>query len=66
MVKENKTMEKGRPFSVELKSKVNLKNIALNNDAQDNSLIERTIGKLDHAEFVEDTVLEVLGGPKRG
>ena len=65
MVKENKTMEKGRPFSVELKSKVNLKNIALNNDAQDNSLIERTIGKLDHAEFVEDTVLEVLG-PKRG
>ncbi len=65
MVKENKPMEKGRPFSVELKSKVNLKNIALNNDAQDNALIEGTIGKLDHAEYVEDTVLEALGPKER-
>ena len=61
MANENKPMEKERSFSVELKSKVNLKNITLNNDSQENALIEGTIGKLEHAEFVDDMVLEVLG-----
>jgi hypothetical protein len=61
MVNENKPIEKDRSFSVELKSKVNLKNITLNNDSQENALIEGTIGKLEHAEFVDDMVLEVLG-----
>jgi len=61
MANENKPMEEERSFSVELKSKVNLKNITLNNDAQENAVIEGTIGKLEHAEFVEDTVLEVQG-----
>jgi len=61
MANENKPMEKERSFSVELKSKVNLKNITLNNDSRENAVIEGTIGKLEHAEFVDDTVLEVLG-----
>lgn len=61
MSKENKPIEKERSFSVELKSKANLKNIALNNDVQENAVIEGTIGKLEHAGFVEDMVLEVMG-----
>ena len=61
MANENKPMEKERSFSIELKSKVNLKNITLNNESQENAVIEGTIGKLEHAEFVEDMVLEVQG-----
>ena len=55
-----KAMEE-RSFSIELKSKVNLKNMTLNDRSQENAVIEGTIGKLEHAEFVEDTVLEVQG-----
>jgi hypothetical protein len=61
MVNETKAMDKERSFSIELKSKVNVKNLTLNNDFQENALIEGTIGKLEHAEFVEDSVFEVLG-----
>ncbi|MGA2385981.1 MAG: hypothetical protein ABSG33_05575 [Candidatus Bathyarchaeia archaeon] len=61
MANENKPMEKERSFSIELKSKVNLKNVTLNNDSRENAVIEGTIGKLEHANFVEDSVLEVLG-----
>jgi hypothetical protein len=61
MSNENKPIEKERSFSVELKSKANLKNITLNSDAQENAVIEGTIGKLEHAGFVEDMVLEVMG-----
>ena len=61
MSNENKPIEKERSFSVELKSKANLKNITLNNDVQENAVIEGTIGKLEHAGFVEDMVLEVQG-----
>ena len=61
MSNENKPIEKERSFSVELKSKANLKNITLNNDVQENAVIEGTIGKLEHAGFVEDMVLEVIG-----
>jgi len=57
----NKPIEKERSFSVELKSKANLKNITLNTDIQENAVIEGTIGKLEHAGFVEDSVLEVTG-----
>ena len=56
-----KAMEKERSFSIELKSKVNLKNMTLNDNSQENAVIEGTIGKLEHAEFVEDMVLEVQG-----
>ena len=61
MSNENKPIEKERSFSVELKSKANLKNITLNTDIQENAVIEGTIGKLEHAGFVEDSVLEVTG-----
>ena len=61
MSNENKPIEKERSFSVELKSKANFKNITLNTDIQENAVIEGTIGKLEHAGFVEDTVLEVMG-----
>jgi hypothetical protein len=61
MVNENKPREKERSFSIELKPKVTLQNITLNNGSHENALIEGTIGELEHAEFVEDMVLEVLG-----
>ena len=61
MANENIPIEKERSFSIELKSKDNLKNITLNNASQENALIEGTIGKLEHAQFVEDSVLEVQG-----
>ena len=53
--------ENERFFSVELKSKVNLKNITLTNGSQENVLVEGTIGELLRAEFSEDIVLEVVG-----
>jgi len=61
MVKKTKPMEKERSFSVELKPKVNLRHLAFNNDSRENALIEGSIGELEHAEFVEDMVLEILG-----
>jgi hypothetical protein len=61
MVNENKPMEKERSFSIELKSKGFLKSITLNNEFREKALIEGTIGELEHAEFVDDVILEVLG-----
>lgn len=57
----NKQMDKERSFSIELKSKQNLKNVTLNNSANQNALIEGTIGELKSAQFVEDVILEVVG-----
>jgi hypothetical protein len=58
---KSKLDENERFFSVELKSKVNLKNITLSNGGQENVLMEGSIGELVRAEFSEDIVLEVLG-----
>ena len=52
---------KERFFSVELKSKVNLKNVTLTNGGHENVLVEGTIGNLQHAIFTEGIVLEVVG-----
>jgi len=53
--------EKGElVFTVELKSRGNVKNVTLSNGAQ-GVLIEGTLGALKRAEFVEDVVLEVTG-----
>lgn len=52
---------KERFFSVELKSKVNLKNVTLTNGSHENVLVEGTIGQLQRAEFAEDVILEVVG-----
>jgi hypothetical protein len=47
-------------FTVELKSRGNVKNVTLSNGTQ-GVLIEGTLGALKRAEFVEDIVLEVTG-----
>lgn len=57
---ENKS-DKERVFSVELKSKNNLKNVTLANGSIDSVLIEGTIGELVQATFAEGVVLEVVG-----
>jgi len=54
-----KTVE--RFFSIELKSKANLKNVTLTNNGPENVLLEGTIGNLKQAEFAEDTILVVTG-----
>jgi len=58
---ESKTKNKERFFSVELKSKRNLKNVTLTNGSSDSVLVEGTIGELVQATFVEGVVLEVVG-----
>lgn len=61
---KSKTINKERVFSVELKSKRNLKNVTLTNGSSDGVLVEGTIGELVQATFVEGIILEVVG--KRG
>ena len=56
-----KIEENERFFSVELKSKVNLRNITLSNSEQENVLVEGSIGELLRAEFSEGVILEVVG-----
>jgi hypothetical protein len=58
---ENKTISKERVFSVELKSKRNLKNVTLTDGSSDSVLVEGTIGELVQATFAEDIILEVVG-----
>ena len=58
---ENETEETERFFSIELKSKADLKNVTLSNGSHDSVLVEGTIGKLVQAMFVEDEILEVIG-----
>ena len=52
--------EKERFFSLELKSKANLKSVTMPNGGLENVLIEGTIGHLQHATFVDGVVLEIL------
>jgi hypothetical protein len=52
---------KERHFSIELKTKANLKNITLTNGGHENVLIVGSIGKLERAEFTEEVILEVAG-----
>ena len=58
---KRKFEENERFFSVELKSKVSLKNITLTNGGQENVLVEGSIGELQRAEFSEGIILEVVG-----
>ena len=53
-------IDKERFFSVELKSKVNLKNVTVRDSSQEDVLVEGTRGKLQHAEFADGVVLEVF------
>ena len=52
---------KERFFSVELKSKANLKNVTLTNGGLENVLLEGTLGQLVQAGFAEGVILEVVG-----
>ncbi len=54
-------IDKERFFSVELKSKANLKNVTVRDSSHENVLVEGTLGKLQHAEFADGVVLEVFG-----
>lgn len=58
---KSKTKDKERVFSIELKSKANLKNVTLTNGSSDNVLLEGTIGELVQATFAEGVILEVVG-----
>jgi len=58
---ESKTKNKERVFSVELKSKRNLKNVTLTNGSNDSVLVEGTIGELVQATFEEGIILEIVG-----
>ena len=57
----NKKQNQERTFSVELKSRENLKNVNLTNGAHESVLIEGTLGELEHACFEEDIILEIAG-----
>ncbi len=52
---------KERSFSLELKSKSNLKSVSIPNGASENVLVEGTIGKLIRIGFAEGIVLEIVG-----
>jgi hypothetical protein len=58
---KNEMEETERFFSVELKSKADLKTVTLANGSQDNVLVEGSIGELVQAMFVEDIILEIVG-----
>ena len=58
---ESNTQDKERVFSVELKSKRDLKNITLANGSSNSVLVEGTIGELVKATFAEGIILEVVG-----
>lgn len=50
-----------RVFSIELKSRKDLKNISLSDGRGDGATIEGTIGQRMYARFEEQEVLEVSG-----
>ena len=64
VLRRKKHMEKNmkeRFFSVELKSKANLKNVTFSNGNLENVLLEGTLGQLVHAGFAEGVILEIVG-----
>ncbi len=48
-----------RMFTIELRSKSDVKNLSL--DGDENIFIEGSLGILKRAQFVEDLVLEIIG-----
>ncbi len=50
-----------RAFSIELNSKISLKNISLCNGSHQRVVLEGTIGELEYAGFTECTILEIVG-----
>ena len=58
---EDQVGDKERFFSVELKSKADLKSVTLASGSRDGVLIEGSIGELVQAAFVEGVILEIVG-----
>ena len=58
---KDKREKDDRFFSIELKSKSSLKNVALTNGSNENVLVEGTIGQLQHAEFAEEVIFQIVG-----
>lgn len=58
---KNEANGKERVFSVELKSKRDLKNVTLTSGSTGSVLVEGTIGELVQAAFAEGIILEVVG-----
>ena len=52
---------KERFFSLELKSKSDLKSVCIPNGSRENVLVEGTIGELVQIRFADDMVLEIMG-----
>jgi len=50
-----------RVFSIELRSRKNLKNVTLTNGSRDAVLVEGVLGELVEAAFKEGVILEVIG-----
>ena len=48
-------------FSVEMKSKVYLKNISISNESHDRVLLEGSLGELTKIFLAEGDVLEIIG-----
>lgn len=48
-------------FSIEVDSKLHIRNVTLSDDAHGKVLFEGTLGKLEGLSFVDDVVLELKG-----
>jgi hypothetical protein len=58
---EKKLEDGERFFSIELRSKTNLKNFALTDGSSEVVLVEGSIGELVQATFAEGMILEIVG-----
>jgi hypothetical protein len=56
-----KVVAEERFFSLELRSKDAVRVVTLGNGDGDRVTIEGTVGSLKHVEFVEDSILELVG-----
>ena len=57
---QNRAAQGKRVFSIELSSRSDLRSVNLPNESQ-HLMMEGTIGVLKRAEFIEDSVLELVG-----
>ena len=48
-------------FSIEVKSKKDVKNLSLSNDSPNHVLFEGRLGELEEVRLIEDAVLELRG-----
>lgn len=58
---KEKTLDNELFFSIELKSKKDLKNLNLPNSSDESAVVEGNIGKLETAGFAEGEILEIAG-----